>query len=253
MRIWVTGANGMLGRHVAAVVVDSAHELAAGTNHEMCAIDDPGQVYRMAESVKPDLIINCAGRLPGSDPLEMVTANALGPHVLASLGIRLVQMSTDCVFSGVVHPAHASGMPDPDDLYGRTKLAGEPQADHVLVVRGSFVGREAGFLRWLMHAEGEVQGWVNAEWNGTTVPVMAEKLVELAEGDRHGVVHAGAPTPTTKYAMVVLFVEELGLPLTVVPVEEPRINRVLSMDSALRLPTVEMALREYARSLKVPA
>jgi dTDP-4-dehydrorhamnose reductase len=248
-KLWVTGANGMLGRHVVAAALNRGHDVAE-TNHGACAIEDVAQVHRVAEAVRPDVIINCAGRIPGSDPLEMVAANTLGPHVLASLGIRLVQMSTDCVFSGI--DIGTTMLPDPNDLYGRTKLAGEPQQDHVVAVRGSFIGREGGFLHWLMHAEGRVQGWANAKWNGTSVPIMAGKLLDLAIGRRTGVVHAGSPGPVTKLWMVEMFVSELGLPLKVVPVQEPRINRVLSMDG--NLPPVRSALVEYARSLKcVPA
>jgi len=250
MKIWVTGANGVLGSHVAKAVTARGHELLS-TTHWECPIEDLGIVVRTAQVAGPDAIINCAGLLLDAFSIDMVKTNALGPHILACLalrGIRVVHMSTDCVFSGRRKVLHASDdSPDPDDLYGRTKLAGEVEAGHVLNVRGSFISKEAGFLRWLLHAEGEVEAWDNAEWTGTTADVMAAKLVELAGGSRVGVVHVASPQVTTKGWMVEMFVRELGLPVTVVHKEFPHMHRALKPDE--ELPAVEEVLTAYAKEI----
>ena len=61
-----------------------------------------------------------------SDPILTITVNSLLPHRLANLcagrGVRLVHMSTDCVFSGRKGAYTKDDLPDPDDLYGRSKL-----------------------------------------------------------------------------------------------------------------------------------
>lgn len=252
MKIWVTGCNGSLGSRVAKAVTARGHELLS-TTHWECPVEDLGIVVRTSQVAGPDAIINCAGALPGTFHIDMVKTNALGPHILACLamrGIRVVHMSTDFVFAGRRKALHASDdLPDPVDLYGRTKLAGEVEADHVLNVRGSFVSKEAGFLKWLLHAEGEVEAWDNLEWTGTTVEVMAAKLVELAEGDRAGVVHVASPKITTKGWMVEMFVRELGLPVTVVHKEFPHMHLALAPD--VELPDVEEVLKLYAKEISV--
>jgi len=251
MNIWVTGANGVLGSRVAKAARARGHEVVA-TTHWECPIEDLGVVTRIALLNGPDAIINCAGRLPGAFHLDMVRANALGPHVLASLalrGIRVVHMSTDCVFAGRRKDLHASDdLPDPADLYGRTKLAGEVEADHVLNVRGSFVSREAGFLKWLLHANGEVEAWDNADWTGTTADVMAGALVALAEGDSVGLMHVASPKAVTKGWMVEMFAEALNLPVTVAHKSMPHIHRALAPD--MELPDAEETLKAYAEELK---
>src|SRR3990170_1109686 len=69
-----------------------------------------------------DVIINCAGILPGGYCLNMVETNALGPWELAEVGIRdktrLIHMSTDCVYSGRKSGwlDAAKDNPDPIDL-----------------------------------------------------------------------------------------------------------------------------------------
>ena len=244
MKLWVTGWGGMLGQRVFGAATRRHHE-ATITSHQVCAIEDPGQVMRAIEAIRPDAIINCSGAPPGSSPLEMVTANALGPHVLASTGVRLVHMSTDCVYSG----RDSAGIrPDPVDLYGRTKLVGESDAPHVLNVRGSFIGPEGGFLRWLLQAQGEVEAWTRAHWNGTSVAVMAETLVELAEGDRTGVVNVASASQTTKAWLVAFFQAHLELPITVRDVMEPRIYRVLLSD--IELPGLYAALEGLVEEIK---
>ena len=250
MKIWVTGAEGVLGREVAMAAEVREHEVLT-TTHVECPIDSLASVIRIAQVAGPDVIINCAGSLPGAPSIDMVTANTLGPHILACLaprGIRIVHMSTDCVFSGQESIVPSSSYPpDPTDLYGRTKLAGEVQAERVLNVRGSFISKQAGFLRWLRHAEFEVEAWDNTTWTGTTVEIMAATLVELAEGSVEGVVHVASPTMVTKGWMVELFVRELELPVVVTHTKSPYIRRALRPD--IVLPDVARVLVDYAKEM----
>lgn len=249
MRVWVTGSKGMLGKAVAAAAFRGGHELTA-SDHAACSIDNAGMVFRAVERIKPDVIINCAGRLPGSDPLDMVNTNTLGPHVLASTGVRLVHMSTDCVFSGKGRNRWLSSLdrPDPEDLYGRTKLAGEPE--NALVVRGSFIGKDGGFLRWLLDAQGPVDAWTKALWNGFTVEAMANVLVYLAGGRRSGVIHVASEEAMSKAEMVDYFVQKLDLPITGIRyMDEPRLDRRLEPDPSVQVVPLSHSLSKLVEEL----
>lgn len=242
----------MLGRAVARAAQEADHGVIS-TGHSACAIDDAAQVFTIVEQEEPNVIINCAGRLPFSDPLDMIAANTLGPHVLASTGVRLVHMSTDCVFSGKRRPNGLPWLtpqdrPDPVDLYGRTKLAGEPES--ALVVRGSFIGKEGGFLRWLMNATGQVDAWTRALWNGLTADGMANVLVYLASKKRVGVVHVASPNEMSKATMINYFVDALGLPVKGIRyVDEPRIDRRLEPDSDLKVQPLPQSLEKLVEEL----
>lgn len=244
MKLWVTGWGGVLGSHVYRAAVARGHTVR-GSLHKDCPIEDVGQVWEMAQAYRPDAIINCAGALPGSEPLEMVVANALGPHVLATLQIRLVHMSTDCVFAGNHHHyLKSTDQPDPVDLYGRTKLAGEVAADHVLNVRGSFLSPHGGLLRWLLDSSGPVDAWERAYWNGGSAVAMADALLTLAEGEAVGVLHAASPGYVTKAELIAFFVDRLGLPVQLCRVREPEVWRVLERD--YELPAVWASMAELA-------
>lgn len=254
-RIWITGQGGMLGSRVAAEAVRRGHQVVA-TNHLQCPIDNIAAAINIVTTIKPDCIINCAGRTPPAAPLEMAMANTLGPQILASFKIRLVHMSTDCVFSG--HPVreHVNqwyspfDRPDPQDNYSRTKLAGEPLAGHVLVVRGSFVGPENGLLHWLCRQKGNIEGWLNAYWNGTSVVAMAKALVALAEGRAVGIVHVASSERAAKADLLRFFVQEWRLPVEVVGVESPWIDRCLESSELYQLPPLWDTMKELARERK---
>lgn len=257
MIIWVPGARGLLGRAVVEAADKRGHTVL-GPTHSQTPIEDWQSIQVGSPAGRPGYslgaIINCAGVLPGRGYHETILTNALGPHNLARLGIRLVHMSTDCVFSGRKYTTRNgygldSGLtPDPVDLYGRTKLAGEPSGGHVLVVRGSFIGEGAGFLGWLLSATGKVEAWERAHWNGTSVDIMAEQLVIQAEGRRTGVIHIASPTEVTKAFMITYLQEQLDLPIKPISAVEPAIWRVLWPD--IEVPPVEEMLHGLAESIR---
>jgi len=240
----------MLGQEVMQAASAARHEVT-GTTRSQCLIDDLASVLRTVEAIGPDVIINCAGEVRSSRALDLIGSNALGPHCLAYAKVRLVHMSTDCVFSGQAaadQRYHHFDLPDPVTLYGRSKLAGEPREDHVLIVRGSFIGADHGFYRWAKELlpKNQVTAWENAYWNGTSVDVMAQALVDLAVSDRVGVVHAAAQASISKGQLLRLLLEEFGHDEVIVTDSPtPEINRCLEPD--LELPSVVDAVSSYVR------
>lgn len=248
MRVWVTGAVGALGREVVTAAKLRGHEVL-GTTHPDCAIESMVAIEAIAKDFEPECIVNCAGVLPGGGTIESAATNTLGPATLAALDIRLVHMSTDCVFSGNRQGyLKSTDRPDPIDLYGRTKLAGEVAADHVLNVRGSFLSQHGGLLRWLLDSRGPVDAWTRAYWNGGSAAAMAEALLTLAEGDAAGVLHASSPGYVSKAELLDFFVERLRLPVQLRRVREPTVSRILEPD--YRLPTIWDSMAELAECVR---
>lgn len=250
--IIVTGAKGMLGRHVVQRA-EAQGEKALPLGHADLNIADGWQVFNWAQAWgEDDILINCAG-IPGdiADPWAMVQTNSLGPHYLAAAskkyGFRLVHVSTDCVFSGWergVSPKMRQRFetPNPDSFYGRTKLAGEPSGPRVSVVRTSFVGPDHGLQHWLQTQEREaiVVGWRNAFWSGSTVEAVAYAL--LATSWTHGLTHLCTETPITKATAVTLLARYLGRDDLRILSGGPLIDRSMSPD--IILPSLEDALAE---------
>ena len=241
MKIVVVGSTGMLGKRVVKEVKKRRHEVFE-------LMGTLGEEFVFNENA--DVIINCAGKIPPKNPSpeEMIKTNSVGPWQLAERleGMRLIHMSTDCVFSGetVRNDTYRSplsskiDLPDPIDLYGRSKLAGEPFGKGILVVRGSFIGPDHGFFKWVVEGNGSIEAWQGAEWNGGSVGEMARTLVYLAEGDKEGIVHVGAEKGVTKAWIIEYLINALGLEYEVKIVNSPEIHRVLLPDIFLQ-PVIE--------------
>ena len=153
-------------------------------------------LIRTLAVARPDVVVNCVGivkqRPSSKDPLVALTVNALLPHRLAALcrasGARLIHISTDCVFSGKAGKYRESDVPDAEDLYGRSKLVGEPhQADPTaLTLRTSIVGRElrstTGVTEWfLSNRNGVVPGFTKAVFSGLTTRELARVIADVID------------------------------------------------------------------------
>lgn len=195
MKVLVLGATGMLGHVLLRVlsayadldIVGTARDpaLAALLPHTLARrmeivpdLTSPGALEVLIERTKPNAVINCAGtvkqRLSPGGEAEAVALNALLPHRLARLGkaagFRLVQISTDCVFSGTRGAYTECDLPDPADFYGRSRLLGELAAPNTITLRTSLIGPGlipgAGLLDWFLGSSGPVDGYAAAFFSG---------------------------------------------------------------------------------------
>jgi dTDP-4-dehydrorhamnose reductase len=205
--------------------------------------EDEASVAGALDATGPDVVVNCIGlvkqRPEAADAAALVRANALFPHQLhgacAKRGVRLIQISTDCVFAGDRGGYNEDDRPDPADLYGRSKLAGEPEGERVLVLRTSMLGREldraSGLLEWFLSVDGEASGYPEAVFTGPTTPVLARLIGDLIEGhpELDGVWHAGAE-PISKFDLLTYVRDAFGLEVRLRPDPSVAVDR--SLDSS---------------------
>ncbi len=259
MRFLILGGDGMLG-HQLFKWLRPRHEVKV-TLHQAfaayydCALFDPGNAYagvdvRSMETLqevftdfRPAVLVNAVGivkqRADAKESILNIEINALLPHRLAVLcravGARLIHLSTDCVFSGRGGNYRESAIPDPEDLYDRSKLLGEVREEHCLTLRTSMVGpelrRKTGLLEWFLAQQGTVKGYRNAIFSGFTTLEMSRIIERLAvEFPRaHGLYHVSS-APISKYDLLLLIKRKLSLKVEVVPDEAFRCDR--SLDSS---------------------
>lgn len=183
MRIVVTGGSGQL--------VLSLIERGAARNVEVIAVGRPDldlsapeddRVYAALAAGRPDVIVNAAAYTAvdkAESERELAFAiNAEGAGAVARaaarMGVPLVHVSTDYVFSGdKLEPYTEGDAPAPTAVYGATKLAGET------AVAAS--GADAAILR---------TAWVYSPFGANFVKTMlrlAETRDELGVvADQHG-------------------------------------------------------------------
>jgi len=192
---------------------------------------------------RPDAVINCVGIIKqlkeASDPILAISLNSLLPHRLAALcaglGARLVHMSTDCVFSGRKGGAYTEDdLPDPDDLYGRSKLLGEVDRPDCLTIRTSIFGRDYlkqdALLEWfLSNRGGRVRGYRNAVYSGFPTQVLSRIIGDLlADHPGLGGLVQIASLPITKYDLLCKLKDAMALDIEIEPFDDPPCDRSLS-------------------------
>ncbi|MGI6496176.1 MAG: dTDP-4-dehydrorhamnose reductase [Kiritimatiellia bacterium] len=230
MNILITGANGQLGRDCQQVL---------GATHSLCPVDlpdidiaEPCSVRGWFERFRPDCVVNCAAYTRVDDAESNAAlcerVNALGPAVLADAcreaGAKLVHISTDYVFDGtrpVPNPYVETDTPNPQSVYGRTKLAGEAP---VLALPEGAVLRTA----WLYGASGAnfprtmlrlalrnppaplrvvADQFGSPTWSGR----LARQIARLLEDFHPGLYHATAQGYCSWHDVAVRFLRACGL------------------------------------------
>lgn len=254
--VMVVGASGMLGHRVVrylaptrdliAVVRPASRSerlkriLAAARVVEV-AQPGPVEIATLLDRWEPRAVVNAAGLIKqrplGADPVAMIEANALLPHRLAAecgrRGVRLIHISTDCVFSGSRGRYREDDAPDARDLYGRSKALGEPVTGGCLTLRTSMIGPEVGtafgLLEWLRsRAGGTADGYRHVIFTGLPTVRLAALLERLLDDFPHlaGLFHVGA-APVTKYDLLGLINARYRLAIELRAVDVPVIDRSL--------------------------
>ena len=259
MRFLILGGDGMLG-HRLYKTLRQRHEAKVTLRQEFTAyreygLFDSSDVYagidaRNTEALldvfqqfKPEVLINAVGivkqRAEAEDAILSIEINALLPHRLAALsragGVRLVHVSTDCVFAGLTGNYNEDTRPDPDDLYGRAKLLGEVTGERCLTLRTSLIGtelrRKTGLVEWFLAQRGAVKGYRRAIFTGFTTFEMSRIIERLALDHPHaeGVYHVSSD-PISKYELLSLIRDKLGLDTRIIADDTLRCDR--SLDSS---------------------
>jgi len=133
MRILVTGAKGMLGRDLCSVLKRASHQVVETDIEELDITDLPATASEV-KRIAPGIVVNCAAYTQVDRAEEEADkaflVNGIGVRNLGlacrDMKIPLCHISTDYVFKGEKKgPYLPSDPPDPVNMYGYTKLAGE--------------------------------------------------------------------------------------------------------------------------------
>jgi dTDP-4-dehydrorhamnose reductase len=198
-RVLVLGGSGMLGSMVVDVLSREAAVAVSATVRSEPLRNTmvrkyPEVDWRLFEPSRdsPDALVqdiawtvNAIGitkpliRDDRADEIERaIDVNARLPHQLAHAatraGSRVIQIATDCVYSGAKGAYVESDLHDALDVYGKTKSLGETFQDAVHHLRCSIIGPEPKDYKFLIEwfrrqpKGARVKGYVNHQWNGVT-------------------------------------------------------------------------------------
>lgn len=168
MKLLLTGPTGQVGWELARTLLPlGAVTAVSRTQADLSNIHSLQTIIRQ---IKPDIIVNPAAYTAvdkaETEHAQAFLINAEAPGVLAEeakkLGSLLVHYSTDYVFDGTKStPYDEQDLPNPINVYGQSKLAGERAIQAVggdyLILRTSWVyaSRGSNFLKTILRLAAE--------------------------------------------------------------------------------------------------
>ena len=274
MRILLTGAAGQLGTALRErLQADDVVPL----DHGQLDIARLGTVREALTAHAPDLVINAAAfnDVDGAEtrPEDAFAGNALGPRNLAvataARHIPLLHVSTDYVFDGSrTRPYHEFDRPDPQSVYGASKLAGEDAVRGLnprhYVVRTAWLYHTAGrnFPKTMCAAaeRGVVRVVSDQYGSPTYAPHLAEAIVQLVASDAYGTYHFAGRGAASWFELTCALYRHLGITASVQPVAtadfprpavRPRYSVLTTIqDPMILLPPWQEGLAVFARALR---
>jgi dTDP-4-dehydrorhamnose reductase len=234
MKLVILGANGMMGSMLFYLAKKRNLSVQAISRSQFDVMKD--NISKFDELITPTkekvTVVNCIGCIPQKKytPSEYKQINQEFPHSLSKYcelkGFYFIHLSTNCVYSGKCGDVLETDVPDADDIYGLTKLLGEPS--YGLVIRSSIIGPErnssSGLFSWYTQNKQEkVNGFLHQYWNGlTTLELSYFILEQLSESCIFShVVHVHSELSVSKYELLCMIKEVFSISVTIDPIDCP--------------------------------
>jgi dTDP-4-dehydrorhamnose reductase len=237
--VLILGATGMLGSAVLKEFSNFQGKLLASTRGSKNVASHSGVTFLNFDAATDDLdtsfpmpidfIINCIGIIKpyinDKDAKQTATAmeiNGAFPNRLevwaSERGTKVIQIATDCVFSGSKGNYLENDEHNALDVYGRSKSLGEAKGASVMHLRVSIIGpeveRNTSLLEWVRNQppNAEIAGYTDHFWNGITSFHFSKMVLGIIENElfEAGIFHVLPQGSVSKYELVSLIAKHLG-------------------------------------------
>ena len=266
-RVVILGSTGMLGNAVGKYFLSKQNKYQVFLSYRNETVSYGENKFKFDPLVDSldkipacDYIINCIGIIKPhieKNRHDAIILNSLFPWRLAAHAeknnVRLIQITTDCVFSGSKGGYDENSEHDALDFYGKSKSLGEP--DNAIVLRTSIIGEElhnhASLISWAQSMKDkDVNGFTNHLWNGITTNQYAKICENIIDNNlgTNGIYHVFS-NPVTKYELLDLISKKFNLGLKIKGHQaDVRVDRTLStvkdLNIKLAIPSVAEMLNE---------
>lgn len=277
MNILITGADGMLGRTLQKQLTGHSLYTPAYPEFDITTSDS---VKKAFDAASPEVVIHCAAMTQVDDCEQerdlAFAVNEGGTRNIAALcgesTAQLIAISTDYVFDGLSPEPYAeSDRPNPQTVYGQSKLAGEraiqEHCDHSSILRTAWLYGSGGpsFVHTMVKLgtqEGNPLKVVDDQvGNPTSCNALAGVILEMIERPARGIFHCTCEGEATWYEFAQEIFARRGLKRPIQPcttAEFPRPaarpansrldNRALRENGFSPLPNWKQALTDFLGS-----
>jgi dTDP-4-dehydrorhamnose reductase len=263
MRIVVTGARGMLGTDLVCILEEDEHEVFV-TDVEELDITQFERVKKIVTDIHPDAVINCAAYTNVDkaelEPEKAFRINGIGVQNLAlvckAVDIDLCHISTDYVFDGAKQtPYTTDDSPNPVNVYGDSKLAGENYIRSVwnkfYILRTSWLYGKYGknFVRTVLNlAEKQDELKVVDDQIGspTWTITLSKVIARIVQTRRYGIYHVTDSTQNGiswyEFAKEIVMLSGFGMRVIPIKTEDFSLPAKRPKNSVLDLSALKLVL-----------
>ena len=211
-RVAVIGSNGQLGTDIVKALEQTNKYDISSLSHVDIEVTNQSSVITTMESIKPNIVINCAAFVRvddcENDPETAFNINSIGALNVArackELNAICVYISTGYVFDGKRNkPYMEEDVPSPINVYGASKLSGEILTQNYctknLVLRTSGLygtvgssGKGGNFVETMLRLACDsttIQVVNDQVVTPTYTKDLSKKIVDLLQLSKHGVYH----------------------------------------------------------------
>ena len=230
--ILIIGSTGMLGSAVTKFLSKSTNTIVESNTSGIAIIPENSCIKFDIEKQgvaelftlgleKPDFIVNCSGlikhKIDPSDAQSVKSAykiNSDFPKALTdfckTFDTKIIQIATDCVFTGSIGRYLEDSQHDAVDVYGVSKSQGEIRSENLMILRCSVIGREltahVELMDWILGQEEDssLKGFTNHFWNGLTTLHFAKIVSGIINADsfKAGIFHILPKDSVSKFELI---------------------------------------------------
>jgi len=243
MKVFLFGANGMLGNYVRSYLSQNNIQVIPLTRKDFDL--EELSVLSLKKFLEDkglgadDVIVNCAGVIPQASKDRELSKrnyykiNSILPIILSMLTTNMIHVTTDCVFSGKTGGYHEYSTHDEINDYGTSKSLGE-LCDGT-IIRTSIIGEELtnkrSLLEWVISNENRtINGYSNHFWNGVTCLQLAKIIYKIIIENAYwkGVRHIYSPTTVSKYELCKMISDIYELNIKVKEFDTEKVDKSLT-------------------------
>jgi dTDP-4-dehydrorhamnose reductase len=279
-KILITGGSGLLGSNIVKLAT-SKFEVYATYNKNEVGMKDvhffqidltkKEQLVKIKQ-ISPDFIIHCAA-LTNVDYCEDNPNEAYNQNVLASVNIAeiaqkvgayLIHISTDSVFDGTKGNYKEDDMPNPINVYGRTKFEAEQKVYSICsrscIVLTNIYGwnkrDKFSLAEWMLNKltnNEELPALKDIYFSPIIVNDLAEALFKLQEKKNEGIIHIAGSETCSKldfaYMIAEVFDRDKSL-IKPVSIHELGLKAPRGKNTSLNVSKAEKILKEHLPKVK---
>lgn len=259
-KVIIFGHNGMLGSYISSYLKKYSNYKIININYRINNnFNDIHNILLDNNINNKTCIINCIGLIPqrnNSNISDYIRINSIFPNILYNIcniyKAKMIQPTTDCVFSGEKGLYTENDIPDSKEIYSISKILGENI--NCTVIRTSIIGYEISnkhsLLEWVIsNNNNNINGWDNYKWNGITCLEYSKIVKKIIDNNLfwNGIKHIYSPNIVSKYELINLIIKNFNLNINLNKISiDNNIDRTLDSKykKIFNIPTIEKQLKE---------